>query len=623
MTRELIIEGQHVDLAPDTDITLEFVNNIIGDIGKINLSRSYTVKIPKTIRNTRILDDPGRPGHESGVTRRFLNARYYRNGIDLIGPAQAYILKTTPESYEIALVWNTLEALQALSQYSGTLNDLPNLPVLTWIGPNGTTPDYTGGNDKDGAIFAFYNSGLGGVKYPTVNVATHPSMKIGELLNRIINKAGVPCEISNAAQNDIKDLVILAAPKHNPAPAMEYESGGRAQYVALQQKTVNDIYMQGISIGQWDEGWDAPKQYGSIPIAEAGSTFGAVMQTGDNDKHRILLNLKAPVNMEGSSIYVQGLEYNKDMNKVTARETLLEAYFMQDTNGSWYISADEELSLSGWPYYGIALNYAGYLQVTAEFTAYDPSKPKISVHRVHNQVNPAKDNRFPIQGNLPDIKQWDLVKTCMAMFGWAAVIQNGTLHLLKFNELLNTSGAYNWTAKVDMTDGDPQEFGYTLDNWAQINTLKFQEDTPVGFDPNARLEIQDATLPEQRDFFDLPFAASQWSDAPHYKIKEDNKVEDIDIAPRIFRVLSGNPRTLRFTDSLHSHGLIAAHYARFQEVIRKPVTMTVNIRLHEIDLAQLDLTRAVYLGQYGKYYMILKIQTSDTDLCKVQLLQLP
>ena len=87
MTRELIIEGQHVDLAPDTDITLEFVNNIIGDIGKISLSRSYTVKIPKTIRNTRILDDPGRPGHESGVPRRFLNARYYRNGIDLIGPA--------------------------------------------------------------------------------------------------------------------------------------------------------------------------------------------------------------------------------------------------------------------------------------------------------------------------------------------------------------------------------------------------------------------------------------------------------------------------------------------------------------------------------------------------------
>ena len=41
MTRELIIEGQHVDLAPDTDITLEYVSNILSDPGKISLSHSY------------------------------------------------------------------------------------------------------------------------------------------------------------------------------------------------------------------------------------------------------------------------------------------------------------------------------------------------------------------------------------------------------------------------------------------------------------------------------------------------------------------------------------------------------------------------------------------------------
>lgn len=41
MTRELLIEGQHVDLAPNTEITLEFVNNIVGDFGKINQSHSY------------------------------------------------------------------------------------------------------------------------------------------------------------------------------------------------------------------------------------------------------------------------------------------------------------------------------------------------------------------------------------------------------------------------------------------------------------------------------------------------------------------------------------------------------------------------------------------------------
>lgn len=615
MTRELIIEGQHVDLAPDTDITLEFVNNIIGDIGKINLSRSYTVKIPKTIRNTRILDDPGRPGHESGVTRRFLNARYYRNGIDLIGPAQAYILKTTPESYEIALVWNTLEALQTLSQYSGTLNDLTNLPTLTWIGPNGTTPDYTGGNDDSGAIFAFYNSGLGGVKYPTVDTATHPSFKVESLIRRILGTADVPYELSANAKNDIKDLAVLVAPKHAPSRKMEAESGSIAKRVALKAATINGRPGTMLEMTNWEHGWDAPSD-------AAADVNNQGFVTGDNDTHRVLLNLQssADVDLTGVFLQIQG-QIAKDQI-VQDEEELLRAYFKPNAAG-WYLYLDEEVKLSGWPQYTVSFGYPSGTQIAATLTPYDSSLPRFAVNRVHKTLSPSKINQFPVQGNLPDIKQWDLIKACMAMFGWAAVIQNGTLYLLKYAELFSIAGAYNWTAKVDMTDGAPQEFGYTLDNWAQMNTLTFKEDTPVGFEPNASLEIQDATLPEQRDFYELPFAASMQSEAPHYKV-DGTEVEDIDIAPRIFQIVNKNGvRTLEFTENLYGKGLVDANYASLQKVIRKPVTMTVHIRLHEIDLAQLDLTRAVYLEQYGKYYMILKIQTSGTDLCKVELLQLP
>lgn len=613
MTRELIIEGQHVDLAPDTDITLEFVNNIIGDIGKISLSRSYTVKIPKTIRNTRILDDPGRPGHESGVPRRFLNARYYRNGIDLIGPAQAYILKTTPESYEIALVWNTLEALQTLSQYSGTLNDLPNLPTLTWIGPNGTTPDYTGGNDDSGAIFAFYNSGLGGVKYPTVDTATHPSFRMPELIGRILANAAVPYVLSAKAQNDIKDLAVLAAPKHEPSRDMEIESGSVAELVSFKRATINGRPGTMLEINDWVHGWDAPS-------SATGSNQS--FTTGNNDTHRILINLQSPNDIDLSGFYLNITGNIVKNNVVQDQEELLRAYFKPNDSG-WYLYIDEEIKLSGWPTYAVGLGNQLNVQVAAVFTPYKAGLPLLAANRVHKTLSPSKINQFPVQGNLPDIKQWDLIKACMAMFGWAALIQNGTLHLLKYAELFSTSGAYNWTEKVDMTDGAPQEFGYTLDNWAQANTLKFKEDTPLGFEPNASLAIQDTTLPEQRDFFELPFAASMQSEAPHYKV-DGTELEDVDIAPRIFQIVDKDGvRTLEFTENLYGKGLIDANYTRFQETIRKPVTMTVNIRLHEIDLAQLDLTRAVYLGQYGKYYMILKIQTSKTDLCKVELLQLP
>ena len=616
MTRELLIEGQHVDLAPDTDITLEFVNNIVGDIGKISLSRSYTAKIPKTIRNTRILDDPGRPGHESGVTRRYLSARYYRNGIDLIGPAQAYILKTTPESYEIALVWNTLETLQALSQYNGTLNDLPELPVLTWIGSNGTTPDYTGGNDYGGAFFAFYNSGLGGVKYPTVDTATHPSMWVEDIIDRIIGRAGVGYTISAAARGDIQDVAVLAAPKHAPSAAMDIDSGARTNNVRLNIITIDGSSVQTLVSSEWQSGWDALTKMDLVfahrYIYSAIFTAGTQIQIG--------INLKTSANMEGAKIYIHGLNHSSGL--VTARETLAEFPFQKDAKGFYYLSAREKFSLSGWQYCGIAFSYRT-LQPAQALEALEPDFPMMWVHKQHESISPVHDNRFPLQGNLPDIKQWDFIKACMAMFGWAAVIQNGRLQLMKYSELLDTSNAYDWTAKVDMTDQDPQEFSYTLDNWARVNTLQYEKDTPLSFNPDASLEVQDSTLSEQRDYYKLPFAASMQSDAPHYKVS-GTEVDDVDIAPRIFKVVDRDGvRTLEFTEDLYGSSLVGSHYARFQEMIRKPVRLTVNIRLHEIDLAQLDLTRAVYLGQYGKYYMILKIQTSDTDLCKVQLLQLP
>lgn len=611
MTRELIIEGQQVDLAPDTDITLEYNGNVLGDIGKITLSHSYTIKIPRTARNARILDDPDNLGHASGATRRFLNARFFRNGIDLIGPALAYILKTSPEGYEIALVWNTLEALQILSQSSASLNDLPNLPVLTWIGPNGTAPDYTGGNDKDGALFAFYNSGLGNVMYPAVDTATHPSYKIAELIDGILKNASIPYDLSSAALLDVNNIVILCAPKHAPNRMMEIESGSCAGRVGLFGQTVNGRPSTRLYLGNWTHGWDALST-----ITGENSSFSAA-----NSKYRVMLNIQADNEVDLSGIYVIVKGFNSKNGILTNSSELLRAYFKSNDYG-WFIYFDEEINASGWDYISLSLGNTLDYRLSVEMQAYDQSQPMAALNIVHSTLTPSKDNRFPIQGNLPDIKQWDFIKACMAMFGWAAVIQNGSLHILTYSELLNISNAYDWTEKVDMTDGGLKDIEYKLNGWAQQNWLTYKEDTPVGFDPNASIDVDDFTLAMSRDLFELPFAASMQSDAPHYKV-DGTKVDDVNIEPRIFEIVDkSGVRTLEFTERLYGQSLVSAHYERLQEIVRKPIAISVNIRLHEIDLAQLDLTRPVYLGQFGHYYMIQKIQTSKIDLCKVSLIQL-
>ena len=167
---------------------------------------------------------------------------------------------------------------------------------------------------------------------------------------------------------------------------------------------------------------------------------------------------------------------------------------------------------------------------------------------------------------------------------------------------------------------------YSLSNWAQRNTISYAEDVPVNMHPNADLIIQDFTLAEQKDRYKLPFAASVGDQAVQYNV-EDGQIVDIKIKPRIFRVYeeaddSGDLiRHLSFTEDLYGDA-IKARYARLQDAILKPVFISVNVRLNELDLAQFDPTRLVYLSQYGHYYAILKVQTSATDLCKVELLQI-
>lgn len=611
MTRELIIEGQQVDLAPDTDITLEYVSNTIGDIGKISLSRSYTVKIPKTLRNARILDDPGTPGHESGKVRRFLSARFYRNGIDLIGPAQAYILKTTPDSYELALVWNTLEALQALSQSGDSINDLPDLPVLPWVGTSGE-PDYNAGGE---AFFAFYNSGLGASVYPSVNAATHPCILLSSLLGRILDNAGVPCAMSQEASSALSGKVLLAAPNHKPSRSMETESGSRASTSRAVNGTLNGYDRTFLYFGGWTHGWDAP-------LTGTAEIRNPQIFTGETKRYRVMLNVhtSTSVDLSGKGIRILGGVVAAGIVTRDGDE-LFKARFVKDDTG-WHVSVDEEIDMGSWEAFSIQIDTIA--STLPAFTAYDSSKPLLSVNRVHDTISIANDNRFPLAGNLPDIKQWDFVKAVMALSGLVPAIQGGVLSLLTYEEALDTSRAYDWTSKVDMETGEPQDMGYTFDGWARKNTLAFQENESLNYDPGADLVVQDSTLSEQRDFFSLPFAASMQSEALHYKVLEGGETEDIDIEPRVFHVNSGTRGlTLYFTDDMHGEGLIAARYQRLQEVVSKPVAMTLSIRLHEIDLAQLDITRPVYLGQFGKYYAISKIQTSDSDLCKVELIQLP
>lgn len=652
MTRELIIEGQSVDLAPDTDITLEYTSNFLGDIGKLSLSHSYTIKLPKTLRNARILDDPGDVSHQSGATRRYLSARYYRNGIDLMGSVRAYILKTAADGYEITLVKDVQPGLQALTQTTQTLSDIQTLPTLTWVDYATGEVDYTGGNDQGGAHFAKYDSGLGNRAWPLSLGASHPCMQIGPLLAEVLDWHSVDYTISDGVIDSFKDLVVLAAPNHAPSPKMNYESGVWSTQVRAGINSINVGASSasggpippplpgmpgvpgepGVTPSYKHEGWNASGLLDST-LSQL-STIPDPYHAEKQYKIHVLLNLRIPAIANASPGYISivAKAYN-DSGMLYVAETLYTKFFEVEGN-DWVIFVDEDIDTEDYACIGVdcvtAVDYTGTKPDTVYCGAYRTDYPQFAAYYVLETIDMLNDPRFPITGNLPKIKQWDFVKTCAALLGWVLDIRKDVLALSTYDEALNIDNAYDWTGKADMTNA-PTDIGYSLSSWAQSNLVKYkgEDSVIIGSREAFSLDVDDSTLPTERTYHESPFHASELSTSlRHYKIvttdKESlNETEDIDIGPRLLKMVTrSGEQELVFPKELQAPWLKAAHYAKVQKIVRKPVAIAVNIRLHELDLAQLDLTRPVYLRQFGHYYKILKVQTSATDMCKVELLQI-
>ena len=604
MTRELIIEGQHVDLAPDTDITLEYISNILGDICKITLSHSYTIKLPKTTRNARILDDPGRPGHDSSRARRFLTAEYYRNGINLIGQAQAYLLSISADSYEVALLWSRVKGLKEWNDAKLKLPDLTGLPTLPW-----KNSAYATVNTTDDCFYAKYVSGA---RYNAPNIAPHPSVTLYGLVSRIFENAGIPYVIGNNLTDTLRKHALLVAPSHKPSLTMELEAGAQAS--SLKWVTTSGSgshwWFQG-----WQTGWDAPGD-GSLETTRT-------IKRGPSEELRFFLNLK----IAGATpdLYFS-LEHSGESYILSPSRTTDGGYLMDavvDLKSD--LRMDEEFDYFSIKIAGLSNNGA------YDFSAYDPARPMFALMRPHETIPMDHQDLFPISDNLPNIGQMEFLKAVLGLFGAVIRTANGAVVLEHYDDILHKSLAIDWTHKVDMQDGI-EDFQYLLHDFAQKNLITFEPDVTLPVSPDITLEMEDQTASESKELLKLPFAASIRDQAIHYRCSDaftDDgdyyiEVEDIDIKPRIFGfTYDGQTRCLIFPDELSGKWAASAYLETYQNLIRKPVQISVNIRLNELDLATLDTTHPVYLGQYGHYYAILKIRTSKTDLCKVELLQLP
>lgn len=129
MTEELYVETanglEKLDLNIPSGITLSFKSNLFGDLSKITCSHSYTMTLPMTIRNRRILDFAEDVRHQSSMIRKRLTAHFSQNGVNLFRNANLYI-ESVNKGYKAILTWGVISGMQELSDADIPLKELPN-----------------------------------------------------------------------------------------------------------------------------------------------------------------------------------------------------------------------------------------------------------------------------------------------------------------------------------------------------------------------------------------------------------------------------------------------------------------------------------------------------------------
>lgn len=629
---ELRIQGQAVDVAPDTKITLNFNSNIFGDISKITPSNSLTITLPKTPKNSQVFGAPSVVGGSSIAPYRRWNAELYVNGVAIVDTAYAVLL-IVGESYEIALYWGVVTALLTLKDNGKTLADINQVLEIkyggenwwsSWVGTYGIEED---GTTSRNLINAIYESGIEDLRNNTIaraQVALLPSVRASWIWDNIVADNGLTI---------VKPLEFTTILRRLALPFTTHQtSGGRSVAYVAQKYSYTRRGGEAVMMfygGENTEGAD----FSVAPI------YSTIKLDGRDFSHStigLLANLKATATANAVISF--------DAGKVVDYATLCLAHYSDGglvreykteikgarRNFSGAVTCDIEMEASDYLIFYVRLyNQTGFDRQNAGNSSVLSFNLTFNVS-ADGIVDQVMGGMINTRDNLPDISQLDFVKALCAMYGLWASLVDGEVHLVRFADLYAQT-PLDWSHKLIGTgDGDAGKTTYTLSDYAQRNILRYKEDDTVKVNASGALVVDNNNLDREKNMLTLPFAASDGNVIPHLKWKDDvtnGEVEEQKVEPRVMmlseRATGTNTYANLSFDGLKFSQLIPEYYNYWQKIMRNPIVIEEKVQLSEIDIKTLDFRNPIYLQKYGAQFVVDKVQWTEGEPSTVTLVKLP
>lgn len=615
MIREVLINGQRVDITPDPQLAYCVQSPIFRDVSLITSNRTTTYKIPITGNNSQVFELYDQSDVISAFGSKWHTFEEWRDGMPFI-KGRCRVLQSKDGYYELNVIWGNTVNIMGLKDLN--LRDLKSDDYIMWDSnakflPTAATDDYgfLALNFGRGIDIQYSRPCVKAVKIlDYIKQTTNVSFEYPERFNEVFNKMWIPLLDGNA------DKVTW------DKAYTSYTSVSNLVWLNILGAIFFDLNVDGGNsslIGRIRPIFEQPKCSIIInngkPVRITAPTFFVRLNI-DDDR---ILNCKVRVSLGGKS---DGYNYQefaiyKDSLGYSAQCTVdIEADFSSD-----HI-------------------FPQIMLVDGQGTALDVNYMNMNPDQIHFKIQVQPKNvvfgdPYPIIANLPDLKVIDFIKAIMNMFGVFTYYKENKPDVIRFVSIDDMydykQNAENWTDKLIQRDDGRFVVSRSFGDNAQRNYMKYKNDKEIRQNTDGFIVVDDKTLPEEKTIFEIPFSASNNNIDNNYNLFSNIPLFDSEgntqsLNPRILmkgqyidssgkRFMSAHfPEIFKFNGD---NGLINTYYRLYQHVLRKPVCMECNVSFNSFELSQMDETRPIFID--CMYFMVTnwQIQPDGAAICKI------
>lgn len=592
MKEELYIKGESVDLG-DSEITLNFKSNLLGDISKITASNSYTITLPRTNKNIRLLDFPDVAGHESYMMRDYFNAEYYRNGVKLFD-AKAVLISCSEDGFDVALTWGMSEKFIQLMNDDRSIQEFADM-ALPWN--SSTTYDNGLINGQLSHGYIRHNAGID-VDSNRDKIFIHPSVNCMRLLEEIASYYGIAMEWGSYKQYiELLYLPLISQKASSKYNFFEANITGTLDSDIKYVKFTQINRVDGINISNTETYGDV------VRIYETSLDWELDILISTN-KHNTLNVVELA--FYSNAQYIKSLQISSNDIGLCAYKGVIPFDITEYSNITIRIRINNGALL------GIIKSYIKIFSEDVQSVSY-------------NQY-------YPIGINLPDISVVDFIKQICWLFGLFAIKSDTGVSFIPVNKIIdNRDKAVDWSKKLVPTEWTAKETSYTFGDFAQKNYFRYEENENAK-SADGYMVVQNKTLDHEKDLVKLPYTAGgdngDMRAVPYFKWSEDGTTIELeDCGDRIMQLVISfdsqgkEDARLDFSDLKFQNRVSRFGLSSYQDLIKLPFVIKDTFRLTEIDLKNLDYTIPVYIERYAAFFAIISIK-SQGDYSECELLKL-